>query len=887
MMMLRALRWTVRAMPMWRGTTNSSDFPTKNPLYPNLWGPTDAFVTKISDRTTPYLTLGTIPQTVTVNTSFDVTINAWTAEGAVDVGFNGLVSLDCSAGLDKYQITLTNGSWIGTLAVQSEGSYWVIRANGGGGSGMSNPFSTTQAASHVGNVSGLVTDDRSANPMPLPGATVTLQGQAGQFNSTTPTDAQGFYNFLGVPAGSYSLWATYEGRTSPLLLVDIPDGGGNSVNPKVPPLISGEKLPVVLVPGIMGSTRKGAYNPFPRLKTKHLSRNELQIHDPLHKTGWRDLREALENQVRVVDCPWDWRGPVEEATNNLQEAIQEAQGGNPDQMVNVVAHSMGGLIVRQYIQTYPDQAKIPIANVIMLGTPHLGSSNAYYIWEGGDPKTVDDLTADSLIAELTNFYTTTTLYLMNDFFWLPTSPLIYLAEMDQLKTLAPSIRLFMASFVPAVRQLLPTYPFLTDSNSTKTLDTNELLLRLNSNEGVGANRFRMGKPGIPGKVPTRVYYSKSQKRTIYSIPVKKDWSSLLGLWEDGRPYNNRDPSWIEGDGTVPWNSAYLPVDEGWAEGVELTGSHLSLVKTAMQQPDDKSIITYLYPDLAQKALKATAKAAESPVFSLTFNGRLAPYITDPQGRKAGINPGSGIVEYGVPGAKVETDADSGCIAIENPVGGVYTISLKGRAPGAYHLTFDYVAMGQSPISQDLEGYLGTETINFTVTLDPGVITINSPATAPTNLIANAASQNGQLMTSLTWTASTDPNVTSYKIYARGVNESSFTLLGTTSGTTYLTNDLWAADGSITPKVYALVAVKQNGTESFFSTMALNNDRDHDGLSDVDELKYGTNPDKVDTDGDGVNDGAELNGGSDPLDPKSRPTTWGKGLPAILQLLLID
>jgi hypothetical protein len=107
------------------------------------------------------------------------------------------------------------------------------------------------------------------------------------------------------------------------------------------------------------------------------------------------------------------------------------------------------------------------------------------------------------------------------------------------------------------------------------------------------------------------------------------------------------------------------------------------------------------------------------------------------------------------------------------------------------------------------------------------------------------------------------------------------------GTTFLTGDPWAADESITPKVYAVVAVNQDGTESFFSTAVLNNDRDHDGLTDVQEIKVGTNPDKADTDGDGYTDGQEYLGGSNPLDPKSRPTIRGKNIIPVIQLLLFD
>jgi autotransporter-associated beta strand protein len=46
------------------------------------------------------------------------------------------------------------------------------------------------------------------------------------------------------------------------------------------------------------------------------------------------------------------------------------------------------------------------------------------------------------------------------------------------------------------------------------------------------------------------------------------------------------------------------------------------------------------------------------------------------------------------------------------------------------------------------------------------------------------------------------------------------------------------------------------------------DRDGDGVSDLDEIGRGLNPDSADTDGDGVDDGDEDNGGSDPSDPGS-------------------
>ena len=49
------------------------------------------------------------------------------------------------------------------------------------------------------------------------------------------------------------------------------------------------------------------------------------------------------------------------------------------------------------------------------------------------------------------------------------------------------------------------------------------------------------------------------------------------------------------------------------------------------------------------------------------------------------------------------------------------------------------------------------------------------------------------------------------------------------------------------------------------------DPDKDGLSNLDEYTYNTNPTKKDTDGDGYTDKEEIDSGSDPLDPGSKPS----------------
>ena len=307
---------------------------------------------------------------------------------------------------------------------------------------------------------------------------------------------------------------------------------------------------------------------------------------------------------------------------------------------------------------------------------------------------------------------------------------------------------------------------------------------------------------------------------------------------------------------------------------------MALVKTAKQD-----IADYLYPEPGSMESREGLAVGAPSNLSLNFDGWLEPYLTDPQGRKAGLNPDSGLAEYGIPGITMETEVQRGYIAIDNPVDGTYTITLKGRYPGGYHLSLCLQTPEATPVIQEIRGYLGTAPVSFTIQVVAGGITLIPPVVSPTNLQANPIYDNG-LLTALTWTASNDPEVVSYEVYSQDLDSGSFTLLGTTTETTFITNLPWAATGDIKSVTFVVVAVKADGTKSFFSNAAINNDRDHDGISDAGELKYGTDPEKTDTDGDGYTDGQEYLGGSNPLDPNSVPPPKGNITP-ILHLLLGD
>lgn len=103
--------------------------------------------------------------------------------------------------------------------------------------------------------------------------------------------------------------------------------------------------------------------------------------DPVQST-YTPLINYLQDNGEVPEpVPYDWRLSIPEiARQFLKPHIDAAIARNA--RVDIVAHSMGGLVVRYHIQTFGGEG---IRNVFFLGTPHRGSVIIYPLWEGGDP----------------------------------------------------------------------------------------------------------------------------------------------------------------------------------------------------------------------------------------------------------------------------------------------------------------------------------------------------------------------------------------------------------------------------------------------------------------------------------------------------------------------
>jgi hypothetical protein len=147
--------------------------------------------------------------------------------------------------------------------------------------------------------------------------------------------------------------------------------------------------PIVLVlPGIMGSElsvdKRPVWIDLFALAGGGLAdlRTGANVHaSGLIRSAYGELCRYLAASHEVVPFPYDWRAPVTRSAEALREALEdtlkvaEAQ----DQPIRILAHSMGGLVVRAMLATDAGQAtwariaKHPGARFIMLGTPNGGS----------------------------------------------------------------------------------------------------------------------------------------------------------------------------------------------------------------------------------------------------------------------------------------------------------------------------------------------------------------------------------------------------------------------------------------------------------------------------------------------------------------------------------
>jgi len=218
-------------------------------------------------------------------------------------------------------------------------------------------------------------------------------------------------------------WGHNSGPYHPTL---NPDGLGNSVSGNVlfDPWVGKEeeKVPVIIVPGIMGSYLKRdeleMTEVWPNIIKMLLPGDDSYLNELAMQTnGYPDLTNPLLLPTDIIRkiyssnffqglidelesngyqegenlfvFPYDWRWFIDWTAGNdpfstiqsLKEKVESILDSTSANKVNIIAHSMGGLVSKYYIQHFGTST---VDKFIDIATPHLGAPKAYKILMYGD-----------------------------------------------------------------------------------------------------------------------------------------------------------------------------------------------------------------------------------------------------------------------------------------------------------------------------------------------------------------------------------------------------------------------------------------------------------------------------------------------------------------------
>ncbi len=421
--------------------------------------------------------------------------------------------------------------------------------------------------------------------------------------------------------------------------------------------------PLILIPGIMGSWPVG----------------DLMALDPILHTYdnlWQAfLMAGYQEGVNLFAFAYDWRQPNTYTAELLKSKIASIKIQTGHDKVDLVAHSMGGLVARSYIEGagYQDD----IDQLIFLATPHRGAPQAYLAWEGA--KFGNDLW-DEFKERLFE------LEAIEHYHYGPNKLFRYIRSME------------------SVRELLPVYDYLSNNRQSilrtypNNYPRNHFLEILNLPSAVN----RLSSVNV-----VNIAARQAGEQTIQGFVVRKAKQSLL--WEHGIPvhYYSSQSGIIRGvgDGTVPQNSNINFVDHD----IVMNSDHRHIVSDAQQE-----VIYQLNgqrPDFVvdKKFKDLILVRVMSPVDFL---------LIDPLGRKLGkdfiarenINE---IEDAFYSGFVSQTEFAS----IVNPQTGEYNLELQGVDNGSYKLVISYLGVDKT-LDKEITGHVKSGenikiTFNFT------------------------------------------------------------------------------------------------------------------------------------------------------------------------------
>ena len=398
--------------------------------------------------------------------------------------------------------------------------------------------------------------------------------------------------------------------------------------------------PVIIIPGILGSEQH----------------NGEWVIDPILHT-YDDLIATLDVNhytpgVDLFTFPYNWRKSNVETALLLKQKIDEVKGICQCEKVDLVAHSMGGLVARQYIQS--DDYDQDVDQLIFLGTPHLGAPKAYLMWEGGTvappPLSIEDRVFQTIL------------------------------EHEGYEKRYPTLFAYLRTEpIESVRQLLSVENYVYDDDVARQYPDN-----YPSNSFLEALNTNISKLYDAG-VEIHNFVGNREASTISKIQVQNT-NQYVPLWGHGYPagfYENEgNPGLIKGfgDETVPISSASYV-----SENVVTTNYE----HTELPSRTGGEVFEILTGEIAETVIQ---EFPEIPNLRLLLIKILSPadlLVIAPDGKKIGKENGDEVNEI-ENGFYTGFTTDTEYITILDPLDGEYKIYTHGTDSGSYTVETNYI-----------------------------------------------------------------------------------------------------------------------------------------------------------------------------------------------------
>lgn len=167
-------------------------------------------------------------------------------------------------------------------------------------------------------------------------------------------------------------------------------GGLWTFDPATPAQGGQPRRPVILIPGILGSmpaplSMLNNYKTYVPMADTDIYRTNLVV-DPIART-YDSLVSSLTGAGYVkgrtlFTFPYEWRQDNQISAIQLAQKVADVRRICDCGQVDIIAHSMGGLVARSYIQS--PSYRSDVATLYQLGTPNRGSLMAYPAWEAAE-----------------------------------------------------------------------------------------------------------------------------------------------------------------------------------------------------------------------------------------------------------------------------------------------------------------------------------------------------------------------------------------------------------------------------------------------------------------------------------------------------------------------